>query len=930
MPVLFLMVSTQAQTFTNGNTLLPGEYHSGGCVGFTDMDGDGFDDLVILDESEDLHILYQGANGLFEDVDLGQVSGSNQWGMCVADFDNDGHKDVFSGGSYDGVHVQHITDAGVSESLSLEPGSMFMQACNWADINNDGYLDVFACHDDALSRMWMGNADGTLTAAPELMPLEDYALADNPGNDHSGNYGTVFCDFDTDGDIDLFIAKCRQFVNDPYDPRRINQLWVNDGNGNFTEEALERGLVFYEQSWTVDFADIDNDGDFDCLVTNHSTSLYLLENNGSGYFSNITVDAGVEVEGFFLQAKMEDFDNDGYVDLVYSGGAHRYYHNNGDKTFTHISNMFPGDDTMHSLCIGDVNRNGQVDLYASYGGGYVNPDPNNPDVLWVNEGNDNHWITFELEGIQSNIDAVGAKVIITGGFGTQIREVRAGESYGITCAATCHFGLGSYEEVETATIQWPSGLETVIENPVIDQYHSVSEAPCLINVEIEATELSFCPGESVTISAPEGFVNYYWSNNDETGNEITVSESGNYSLLVYDTDGCAGSSNVVSILEVVGEEPTIDVVGSLSLCDGNTIVMTASDADSWEWSTEETTQTIEVTNGGEYSVTVVDICGNLGESEEIVVELYEAPGVPPTLTDISVNSGDDATFTAEGDNVRWYDAEFNGNQIGEGSTHTEYAITSDVTVWASQTTITSGDLATGGEMLPQEDGQFHSNSERWLEFDVYENILLKSVMVYAEGEYERTFQLIDEDENILEETTVFVTESGFEVILNYEITPGENYGLRCVTEDPYLWREGTDSELFYPYDLGGLATITNSTAGPEFSYYYFFYEWDVEPLPVECESTRTTATATITGIEELEIIYPEIYPNPASKNDIVFVSNMPHQPCVIEVTDLQGRFITRTNSNVISINGMSSGTYVVTVSSQDELNVLGTTKLVVQ
>ena len=276
MSILFVLTSAQAQNFTNGNALLPGEYHSGGCVGFTDMDGDGFDDLVVLDDSDDLHVLYQGADGSFTDVDYGQVSGSNQWGMCVADYDNDGHKDVFSGGSYDGVHVQHITAPGVNESFSLEPGSMFMQACNWADINNDGYLDVFACHDDALSRMWMGNADGTLTPASELIPLEDYVLADNPGNDHSGNYGTVFCDFDTDGDIDLFIAKCRQFVNDPYDPRRINQLWVNDGNGNFTEEALERGLVFYEQSWTVDFADIDNDGDFDCLVTNHSTYLYLL------------------------------------------------------------------------------------------------------------------------------------------------------------------------------------------------------------------------------------------------------------------------------------------------------------------------------------------------------------------------------------------------------------------------------------------------------------------------------------------------------------------------------------------------------------------------------------------------------------------------------------------------------------------------------
>ena len=159
---------------------------------------------------------------------------------------------------------------------------------------------------------------------------------------------------------------------------------------------------------TVDFADIDNDGDFDCLVTNHSTTLYLMENDGNGYFNNITAGSGLEVTGFFLQAKMEDFDNDGFVDLMYAGGTHGYYHNNGDQTFTHVPNTFPNNDTMHSFAFGDLNRDGQVDVYASYGDGYISPDNANPDVLWVNDGNDNHLVTFELEGFQSNMDAMGA------------------------------------------------------------------------------------------------------------------------------------------------------------------------------------------------------------------------------------------------------------------------------------------------------------------------------------------------------------------------------------------------------------------------------------------------------------------------------------------------------------------------------------------
>ena len=203
-------------------------------------------------------------------------------------------------------------------------------------------------------------------------------------------------------------------------------------------------------------------------------------------------------------------------------------------------------------------------------------------------------------------------------------------------------------------------------------------------------------------------------------------------------------------------------------------------------------------------------------------------------------------------------------------------MTEDVTIWASQSVITSGELAVGGELLTQDGGQFHTNSQRWLEFDVYEDILLRSVTVYADGEYDRTFQLIDEDETVLEETTFYVTEGGYVAELNYEIEPGDNYGLRCITEEPLLWREGTDTELSYPYELGGLATITNSTAGPQFSYYYFFYEWQVEPLPIECESARVSATATVTGVEELVLVTPEIFPNPTSQNEVVRISNMPN------------------------------------------------------
>ena len=308
---LLFALTSNAQTFSNASSSLPDSYNSGNCVGFTDMDNDGYDDIVVLDGSTTVKVLYQNGSGEFTEVNYGDVSNNNQWGMTIGDYDNDGHKDVFSGGSYDGVHVKHIDAVGQWSDFDLENGSMFMQACNFADIDNDGQLDVFGCHDDALSRIWKGNGSA-LDFDADLIDLTNYDYSDFPSTDHSGNYGTVFCDFDHDGDLDLTIAKCRQFVSDPNDPRRINQIWMNNGDGTWSEVAEERGLVLNEQSWTVDYADYDNDGDFDCYLTNHSTTMKLLQNDGSGYFTDVTDEAGLGASGFVLQAKMTDFDNDGF------------------------------------------------------------------------------------------------------------------------------------------------------------------------------------------------------------------------------------------------------------------------------------------------------------------------------------------------------------------------------------------------------------------------------------------------------------------------------------------------------------------------------------------------------------------------------------------------------------------------------------------
>ena len=362
---------------------------------------------------------------------------------------------------------------------------------------------------------------------------------------------------------------------------------------------------------------------------------------------------------------------------------------------------------------------------------------------------------------------------------------------------------------------------------------------------ITSSAYGFCPGESVVISAPAGYDTYQWSNGVTGVNSITVTNGGNYSILVTNAEGCVGSSNILSVVEILGEEPTIEVDGSLNLCDGGTIQMSASEAESWVWSTGEVTQTINVTSEGIYSVSTLDICSNESVSAEYTVTLFDSPVGPPEVSDLVIVSGDDATFEAVGENISWYDSETGGAQIGFGPTYTIPSLTNDVTVWASASHITSGASSVGGELTNQSTGAYHSNSSRWLEFDVYEDMLISSVTVFANGAYDRTFELIDGSNNVLASTTVFVEDGEFVLDLNFEVPVGVGYGLRSTTSDPQLWREGTGSVLSYPYALGNVASITNSTAGPQFSYYYFFYNWQVAPLPIACESVRISAHATI-------------------------------------------------------------------------------------
>lgn len=477
--LLYLSVRLNSQVaFTDASSKLP-KYlsffsflHQAGA----DLNHDGLDDIVRADQTGKFYILYQKPDGTFLEQGIGPVQSLTPLSIVLADFNNDNYLDILTGGQYNGVRVVTTSANSGNYAISRLPkDSVFTQASAIADIDQDGLLDIFVCNDDGNSGIWRNLGNSVFERNNLGIDLNTV-----PASDNSGNYGSVFTDFDNDGDVDLYISKCSRFApTDSLDPRRINQLFVNQGKGVFLEQAKTRGLADSSQSWVTEFQDIDNDGDLDAFIANHYWPSKLLLNNGTGYFSDITASSGLLglVPNGILHALMRDFDNDGYIDLLVSGiMAAKYFKNNGNQTFTEISLPFTNLNAtapLRSFALSDFNNDGFLDIYASYY--YGTPTP---DKLWYNDGNANRYLRVTLVGTKSNRSSIGAKIIAKVGGKTILREIRAGESYGMSNSLTQILGLGAATSIDVLTIKWPSGRKVELHQVSTNQSLKIYEPLC--------------------------------------------------------------------------------------------------------------------------------------------------------------------------------------------------------------------------------------------------------------------------------------------------------------------------------------------------------------------------------------------------------------------------------------------------------------------
>ena len=477
--IQFPMVAqnSEAVSFVNNTNLIQFDNFSGVSVAIVDMNGDGKDDIVRFDDGRAINIQYQGnANRPFSHVSFLTVSNTSQWATAIADVDNDGDNDIIVGGRFDNIKILRNTDNSGDFSVSLLSDSdFFVQGTNFVDIDNDGYVDIFSCNDEGENFKFRNNQLGGFTNTPSLINTTT-----TPQSDNSGNYSSIWTDHDNDGDLDLYLSKCRAGVDDPRDPRRINMLFENNGQNNFSEVTQGSGLQIGAQTWTTDFGDIDNDGDMDAFVLNHYDDVQLMRNDGNGTYTDITASSGFlpilsKNSGVFgIQSLFRDFNNDGFIDLLFVGSKHFLFYNNGDNTFSSDSNPFDLDQ-VESAAVGDLNHDGFLDIYAGYAE-FITKPSTIADDLFINEGNSNNFIAIQLVGTQSNRNGIGARLELYGSWGKQIREVRAGEGYGIMNSFTQHFGIGQANTASRLVIHWPSGTTQEILNPQPNEFITVTEA----------------------------------------------------------------------------------------------------------------------------------------------------------------------------------------------------------------------------------------------------------------------------------------------------------------------------------------------------------------------------------------------------------------------------------------------------------------------
>lgn len=468
---------------------------SGGLI-VDDFERNGLFDIVTSDfgQCAPMHFFHNNGDGTFSDK-TAQAGLSEQLGglnLIQTDYNNDGCLDILVlRGAWEfpqrmsllrnncnGTFTDVTKAAGLDQPIQTQTGV-------WADIDNDGYLDLFVGNENGPSHLFRNKGDGTFEDISHAAGIDRVAYTK----------GVVAADYDNDGYVDFYVSNLNG----------DNYLFHNNHNLTFTDVAREAGVQKPWQSFATWFFDYDNDGWPDLFVTSYYVSsdesirsylgltpnaetLKLYKNLGDGTFRDVTADVGLDRVFMPMGSNFGDIDNDGFLDIYLGTGNPSYasmlpnvlLHNKEGKFFTDVT-ASSGTGELHKghgVAFADIDNDGDEDLLTETGGAVLGDS--HAFRLFENPGNGNDWISIHLVGVKTNRAAIGARIKVTvqdeGKPPRSIfRTVSSGGSFGAS-PLTQHIGLGKSARIVDLEIDWPaSHTRQKFSNVAVDQFIEIKE-----------------------------------------------------------------------------------------------------------------------------------------------------------------------------------------------------------------------------------------------------------------------------------------------------------------------------------------------------------------------------------------------------------------------------------------------------------------------
>jgi len=422
-----------------------------------------------MDLCEPLHVFRNNGDGTFAEKSTAAGVGGQLGGLNIlqADYNNDGCMDllVLRGGWEFPMRLSLLknncdgtfTDVTRQSGLGLTPIST--QTAAWADIDNDGFLDLFVGNEEGPNKLYRNRGDGT---------FED--ISAKAGVDFTVfTKAVVAADYDNDGYVDFYLSNFQG----------NNLLFHNNGNGTFSEVGKKAGVQAPWRSFAAWFFDYDNDGWPDIFVNSYYFSLEetmrsylgqphagetskLYRNQHDGTFKDVTADAGLDKVWMPMAANFGDADGDGALDMYVGMGnpsfatllPHELLVNRGGRFVSVTAASGTGElHKGHGIAFADLDRDGDEDIVAEVGGAV--PADRHALRLFENPGNGNDWINVKLVGVKSNRAAIGARLTVTVDGRALHRTIGSGGSFGANPMEQ-HVGLGPAARTVNVDVWWPA------------------------------------------------------------------------------------------------------------------------------------------------------------------------------------------------------------------------------------------------------------------------------------------------------------------------------------------------------------------------------------------------------------------------------------------------------------------------------------------